>query len=76
KAQIAFRYFSESLCLATKYDNTNDLKDIFRCNGKDTVLSTLNPPIPEVQAAQNNFIRAAIESGTVQRFIASEWDIY
>lgn len=35
----------------------------------------MNPPTPEVQGAQNNLIRAAAQSGTVRRFIPSEFGI-
>ncbi|KAL8775157.1 MAG: hypothetical protein Q9203_003841 [Teloschistes exilis] len=40
-----------------------------------TVISTLNPPTPEVHAAQDNLIRASAQSSTVKRFIPSEWGI-
>ncbi|KAI4253184.1 MAG: hypothetical protein LQ352_003835 [Teloschistes flavicans] len=35
----------------------------------------MNPPTPEVHAAQDNLIRASAQSSTVKRFIPSEWGI-
>ena len=38
-------------------------------------MSTLNPPTPEVHQVELNLIRAASRSGTVKRFVPSEWAI-
>ncbi|KAI4151328.1 MAG: hypothetical protein LQ341_000927 [Variospora aurantia] len=62
-------------CLVTKYENVDDLKELLKNNEIHTVISTMNPPLPEVHAAQDNLIRAAAQSGTVKRFIPSEWAV-
>ena len=38
-------------------------------------MSTLSPPTPEVQQVEINLIRAAAQSGTVKRFVPSEWGV-
>ena len=60
-------------CLVAKYDDVDSLVKTLEANEIHTVISTLNPPTPEVHAAQDNLIRAAAQSSSVKRFIPSEW---
>ena len=75
QTQLPFEVPSNVHCLTTNYQSVNDLNHLLRSNNVHTIISTLNPPTPEVQTAQNNLIRAAAQSGIVKRFIPSEWSI-
>ncbi|KAL9577347.1 MAG: hypothetical protein Q9212_006416 [Teloschistes hypoglaucus] len=61
--------------IAAPYDDVENLVNMLDSNNIHTVISTLNPPTPEVHAAQDNLIRASAQSSTVKRFIPSEWGI-
>ncbi|KAL9595845.1 MAG: hypothetical protein Q9219_006187 [cf. Caloplaca sp. 3 TL-2023] len=75
KTTLPFEPPGNVKCLATTYDNVDDLTSLLQINEIHTVISTMNPPTPDVQAAQNNLIRAAAQAQSVERFIPSEWAI-
>ncbi|KAL8826298.1 MAG: hypothetical protein Q9170_007455 [Blastenia crenularia] len=75
KSQLPFEVSSNVHCLATDYGNLQGLRGLLDSNNIHTVISTLNPPTPEVHTSQNNLIQASAESRTVKRFIPSEWGI-
>ncbi|KAL8715720.1 MAG: hypothetical protein Q9220_000387 [cf. Caloplaca sp. 1 TL-2023] len=75
KSELPFETPPNVRCLTTKYDNVDSLVDLLEKNQIHTVISTMNPPTPEVHAAQDNLIRAAARTKVVRRFIPSEWGI-
>ncbi|KAL9003651.1 MAG: hypothetical protein Q9188_003495 [Gyalolechia gomerana] len=72
KSTLPFDAPANVHCLSISYDNVDDLISLLRNNEIHTVISTLNPPTTEVQAAQDNLIRAAAQAHTVKRFMPSE----
>ncbi|KAL8988745.1 MAG: hypothetical protein Q9169_008504, partial [Polycauliona sp. 2 TL-2023] len=75
KSQLPFKASDNVHCLSTDYQDVQALNNLLKSNEIHTIISTLSPPSPEVQTAQNNLIQAAAQSGTVKRFIPSEWGI-
>ncbi|CAO1599666.1 hypothetical protein XANCAGTX0491_003381 [Xanthoria calcicola] len=75
KSQLSFEAPENVHCLATDYKSVPQLQNILESNQIHTVISTLNPPTPEVQSAQSNLIQAAAQGGTAKRFVPSEWGI-
>ena len=66
---------SNARWLEAPYEDIDALSKLLDSNSIDTVISTLNPPVPEVHAAQDILILAAAQSKSVKRFIPSEWGI-
>ncbi|KAL8724573.1 MAG: hypothetical protein Q9181_006766 [Wetmoreana brouardii] len=73
--ELPFKAPTNVQCLAATYDNVDSLIKLLEANDIHTVISTMNPPTPEVHAAQDNLIRAAAQSATVKRFVPSDWGI-
>lgn len=75
KADLPIKTLPNVQCLAAQYSDVDGLMKQLESNEIHTIISTMNPPTPEVHAAQDNLIRAAARSTTVKRFIPSEWGI-
>ena len=73
QSELPFQASNNVHCLSTSYDDVDSLANILKSNEIHTVISTVNPPTPEVHDAQENLIRAAAQSESVKRFIPSEW---
>ncbi|KAL8633165.1 hypothetical protein Q9189_001065 [Teloschistes chrysophthalmus] len=74
-SELPFKTPSNVQGVAAPYDDVENLVEMLESNKIHTVISTLNPPTPEVHAAQDNLIRASAKSSTVKRLIPSEWGI-
>ncbi|KAL8755219.1 MAG: hypothetical protein Q9184_004863 [Pyrenodesmia sp. 2 TL-2023] len=75
KPKLPFEAPANVHCLAAPYDSVDGLVNLLETNEIHTVISTLNPPDPEVQNTQDDLVKAAAKSSTVKRFIPSEWGI-
>ncbi|KAL8941386.1 MAG: hypothetical protein Q9216_002264 [Gyalolechia sp. 2 TL-2023] len=75
KSALPFEVPANVRCLTPSYDNIDAMANLLHQNEIQTVISTMNPPTPEIQTAQENLIRAAAQAPTVKRFIPSEWSI-
>ncbi|KAL8947779.1 MAG: hypothetical protein Q9222_005977 [Ikaeria aurantiellina] len=73
KSELPFKTPANVQCLTTNYDNVDDLVDLLEKNQVHTVIFTMNPPTPEVHAAQNNLIRAAAQTAVVKRHLPLSW---
>ncbi|KAJ4296451.1 hypothetical protein N0V90_006496 [Kalmusia sp. IMI 367209] len=62
--------------IATSYDSVATLKNTLQEHGVDIVVSALILATPENSQAQLNLIEAAVQSGTVKKFIPSEYGIH
>lgn len=61
--------------IATDYTSVDAIAKIFRDNDVHTVLVTMGVGTPESADAQVKTIEAASASGTVKRFVVSEWGV-
>ncbi|KAL8741033.1 MAG: hypothetical protein Q9190_006321 [Brigantiaea leucoxantha] len=75
QTHIFAQEFPKVKVLVPDYANVGAVTSLLKENEIHTVISTLSPPSPEVHAAQDSLIRGAAASGTVKRFIPSEWGI-
>ena len=62
-------------CLLTNYDDEEDLTQLLNDHNVHTVISALNPPMPEVFEAEIRLIRAAVAAENVRRFVPSQFAI-
>ncbi|KAL8801473.1 MAG: hypothetical protein Q9182_004440 [Xanthomendoza sp. 2 TL-2023] len=75
KTALPFEVSKNVHLLTPTYDNLDSLVDLLKANEIHTLMSTLSPPTPEVHQIELNLIRAASQSGTVKRFVPSEWGV-
>lgn len=61
--------------LPVDYALVSEVRDVLRHHEIDTVISALNLQWPGAADSQINLIRAAAQSGSVKRFIPSEFNI-
>ncbi|KAK7429146.1 hypothetical protein QQZ08_004361 [Neonectria magnoliae] len=66
---------NETKRVAVDYNNIEQMKSIFQLNNVGAVVSALLLADETVAKAQINLIRAAAQSGTVTKFIPSEYYI-
>ncbi|KAL8812391.1 MAG: hypothetical protein Q9200_001078 [Gallowayella weberi] len=75
KSTLPFEVSKNVHLLTPTYDNLDSLVELLKANEIHTLMSTLSPPTPEVHQIELNLIRAASQSGTVKRFVPSEWGV-
>lgn len=77
KVVVLARKASDSVTgvIPTDYTNVETTAATLRENGVDTVVCAINVGDASSSEAQVNMIRAAASSGTVKRFIVSEWGV-
>lgn len=66
---------NESRRFAVDYNNIEQLKHVLQKNNVEVVISTLLLVDEVVAQSQTNLIRAAAQSGTVTKFVPSEYYI-
>lgn len=72
---IARTLHTEAGYLAVDYNNVNQIESILRENNVDVVVSALVLLGTEEASSQINLIRGAAQSGTVTKFIPSEYHL-
>lgn len=65
----------KSPVLAIDYSNVAELAQLLASRKVEVIISTLHIMDDVASTAQINLIKAASQSGTVKRFIVSEWGI-
>lgn len=66
---------SKSPVLAVDYNNVAETAQLLASRKVEVVISTIHIMEEVASTAQINLIKAASQSGTVKRFIVSEWGI-
>ncbi|KAG6995843.1 hypothetical protein G7Y79_00041g077950 [Physcia stellaris] len=75
KTTLPFEISANINLLNPSYNSVDSLEKLLKANEIHTLISVLSPPAPEVHQIELNLIRAAAKSGTVKRFVPSEWGV-